>query len=365
MKPILVINPGSTSTKLAIFDNHQIVAEETIRHTAEEISSFENVISQTDFRAELIEAFVNQHEMMDKLAAVVGRGGLLKPIPGGTYEVDEAMLEDLLTEKYNTHASNLGGILANTFSKRLNIPAYIVDPVVVDEMNALAKISGLKGINRRSVSHVLNQKAVAREIIETESQKTYETSSVIVAHLGGGISIGAHENGKIVDVINGLDGEGPYSPERSGTLPLIDFANLILTEKLNLTDIKKLIAGNSGLKSYLNETDLREVEKRMNDGDDEAKYYLDGMCYQVAKSIGEMATVLKGKVDFIVLTGGAIYSDYNFSKIAEYVEWIAPVKAYPGEMEMEALYNGALRVLTGEEAALSYGTINLTEVGVK
>lgn len=365
MKPILVINPGSTSTKLAIFDNHQIVAEETIRHTAEEISSFDNVISQTDFRAALIEAFVNQHEMMDKLVAVVGRGGLLKPIPGGTYEVDEAMLDDLLTEKYNTHASNLGGILANTFSKRLNIPAYIVDPVVVDEMNALAKISGLKGINRRSVSHVLNQKAVAREIIETESQKTYETSSVIVAHLGGGISIGAHENGKIVDVINGLDGEGPYSPERSGTLPLIDFANLILTEELNLTDIKKLIAGNSGLKSYLNETDLREVEKRMNAGDDEAKYYLDGMCYQVAKSIGEMATVLKGKVDFIVLTGGAIYSDYNFGKIKEYVEWIAPVKAYPGEMEMEALYNGALRVLTGEEEALSYGTINLTEVGVK
>lgn len=360
MGAILVINPGSTSTKLAIFDNHELVAEETLRHSVEEISQFDTVISQTDFRANLIQAFMDAHNMSDKLVAVVGRGGLLKPIPGGTYRVDEAMLDDLLTERYNTHASNLGGVLANKFAEARNIPAFIVDPVVVDEMEPLAKISGLKGIDRRSVSHVLNQKAVARKAVKDLGKK-YEETSVIVGHLGGGISIGAHKNGKIVDVINGLDGEGPYSPERSGTLPLIDFADMILSEELQLADVKKIIAGNSGLKSYLGETDLREVEKRIAAGDEEAKFYLDGMCYQVAKGVAEMAAVLKGQVDQIVLTGGAIYSDYIFGTICDYVQWIAPVKAHPGEMEMEALYEGALRVLNGEEEGLSYGSVDLTK----
>lgn len=359
MEAILVINPGSTSTKTSIFADHELIAEETIRHTVEEISQFEGVIDQTDFRYKIILSFVEEHKMTDKLVAVVGRGGLLKPIPGGTYQVGEEMLDDLRTEKYNTHASNLGGILANEFSKSLNIPAFIVDPVVVDEMNPLARISGLKGIERRSVGHALNQKAVARKASE-ELGKTYETSSVIVAHLGGGISVGAHQNGKMIDVINGLDGEGPYTPERSGSLPLIDFANLVITNNMEMGDVKKLIAGNAGMKSYLGETDLRKVEQRMNNGDEDAKYYLDGMSYQVAKSIGELAVVLQGKVDAICLTGGAIYSKYNVAKISELVDWIAPIKAFPGEMEMEALYEGAYRVLKGEEKALNY-----SEVGVE
>ncbi|MGX7013960.1 butyrate kinase [Vagococcus silagei] len=356
MKAILVINPGSTSTKLAVFSGTEMIAEKTSRHSVEEMSQFDGVISQIEFRKNMIEAFINEHQLESKLVAIVGRGGLLKPIPGGTYRVDEEMLEDLRTEKYNTHASNLGGILAYELAEKFDIPSFIVDPVVVDEMNDLARISGLKGINRRSVGHALNQKAVARRAVESEN-KEYDESSLIVAHLGGGISIGAHQNGKMVDVVNGLDGEGPYSPERSGTLPLINFAELITSNNMSIPEVKKMIAGNAGLKSYLGETDLREVEKRIEAGDSEAQYYLDGMCYQVAKNIGEMGAVLKGKVDYIVLTGGAIYSEYILGKISQYVEWIAPVKAFPGEVEMEALNEGALRVLNGEEIALNYGEV--------
>lgn len=356
MEHILVINPGSTSTKLAIFSNHEQIAEETIRHTVEEISQFENVISQTDFRAELIKEFITKQQVEDSLVAVVGRGGLLKPIPGGTYKVNEALLSDLIAEKYNTHASNLGAILANEFAKEYDIPAFIVDSVVVDEMEPIAKVSGLKGINRRSVTHALNQKAVARVTAE-ELGKEYETSSMIVAHLGGGISVGAHKNGKMIDAVNGLDGEGPFSPERSGELPLVDFANLIIEENLTLADVKKIIAGNSGLKSYLGETDLREVEKRIKAGDTEASFYEEAMSYQVAKSIAEMSVVLKGKVDSIILTGGAVYSESIRKQITSRVEWIAPVKAFPGEMEMQALYEGAWRVLKGKEEAKDYALV--------
>ena len=360
MEAILVINPGSTSTKTAVYADHQLIAEETIRHSVQEISGFKNVISQTEFRYKIIKDFIDKLDLAEKLVAVVGRGGLLKPIPGGTYRVGEAMLDDLRTEKYNTHASNLGAILANEFSENLGIPAFIVDPVVVDEMQALSRISGLNGIERRSVCHALNQKAVSRKVAE-ELGKTYETTSVIVAHLGGGISIGAHENGKMIDVINGLDGEGPYTPERSGTLPLIEFAEILISENMSIGDVKQRIAGNAGLKSYLGETDIREIEKRMNQGDIEAKYYLDGMCYQVPKSIGELAVVLKGKVDAIILTGGVIYSQYVLAKISEFTDWIAPIKAFPGEMEMEALYEGALRVVEGKEKALNYEEVKIVK----
>ena len=358
MNAILVINPGSTSTKTAIFSDNQLIAEKTLRHSAEEISRFPRIVDQTNFRYKIILSFVEQTGMLEKLVAVVGRGGLLKPIPGGTYKVSPEILDDLRTEKYNTHASNLGAILADEFGRMLNIPAFIVDPVVVDEMEPIARISGLRGIERRSVGHALNQKAVARKTAE-DLNKSYEEVSLIVAHLGGGISIGAHKNGKMIDVVNGLDGEGPYTPERSGSLPLVDFSKLLINQGMSLDDVKKTIAGNSGLMSYLNETDLRVVQKRIAEGDEEAKYYLDGMCYQVAKSISELASVLKGNVDAICLTGGAIYSDYVTDKIIEYVDWIAEVRAYPGEMEMEALYQGALRVITGQEEAKDYNQVNI------
>lgn len=358
MEAVLVINPGSTSTKTAIYADGRLIAEETLRHSVEEISQFANVISQTDFRYQIIADFVERHQMMDQLVAVVGRGGLLKPIPGGTYQVGPELLQDLREEKYNTHASNLGAILADKFARKLQIPAFIVDPVVVDELQPLSRISGLKGISRRNVGHVLNQKAVARKIAEGMG-KTYETANIIVAHLGGGISIGAHQKGKMIDTVNGLDGEGPYTPERSGALPLIDFAKMVIDQKMTIADVKKTIAGNAGLKSYLGETDLRVVEKRIQEGDEKAKYYLDGMNYQVAKSIGELAVVLKGNVDAIILTGGVAHSEYVVEQIGQYVSWIAPVKAYPGEMEMQALYEGVVRVLSGKEQALDYSAVEI------
>lgn len=351
---VLVINPGSTSTKIALYDNNKLFAEDTLRHSTEEISQYPSVVAQKDFRKAVIETFMNDHGVQTSdLAAVVGRGGLLKPIPGGTFLVDKDLLHDLETEKYNTHASNLGGILSNEFAKEAGVNAYIVDPVVVDELEDIARFSGLKEINRRSVGHPLNQKAVARKVLAQDG-KTYEESRVIVAHLGGGISIGAHNQGKIIDMVNGLDGEGPFTPERSGNLPLLDFAKYILDNQLELPQVKKLIAGNSGMKSYLNETDVRNIQAMIDDGDDYAKQCLDAMCYQIGKGIGEMAVILKGQVDKIILTGGIIYSEYVSQAITDYVSWIADVKRYPGEMEMEALFEGARRVEDGEETAKHY-----------
>lgn len=351
---VLVINPGSTSTKIALYDNNKLYAEDTLRHSTEEISQFPSVVAQKDFRKSVIEAFMNDHGVQTSdLAAVVGRGGLLKPIPGGTFLVEKELLHDLETEKYNTHASNLGGILSHEFAKEAGVNAYIVDPVVVDELKDIARFSGIKDIQRRSVGHPLNQKAVARKVL-AESGKVYDESRVIVAHLGGGISVGAHEEGIVIDMVNGLDGEGPFTPERSGGLPLLDFAKYILDEKLDIHQVKKLIAGNSGMKSYLDETDIRNIQAMIDEGDGYAKECLDAMCYQIGKAIGEMAVVLKGQVDQIILTGGIIYSEYVSETIADYVSWIADVKRYPGEMEMEALFEGARRVEDGEESAKHY-----------
>lgn len=360
MNATLVINPGSTSTKIAIFVEDKLAAEETIRHTVEELEQFNGVIDQTEFRTQLIEDFITKEGLINQLVAVVGRGGLLKPIPGGTYAVTEDLMEDLRTEKYKSHASNLGALIAHQFAEKLHIPAFIVDPVVVDEMKPVARIAGLKGIRRRSVAHALNQKAVARKVAE-DLGGTYQTKNFVVAHMGGGISIGAHEKGRMIDVINGLDGEGPFSPERSGTLPLMDFAQYMLDHQLTMDQIKRLIAGNAGMKSYLGETDMRIIEKQMAQGNAEVKLLIEAMVYQVAKGIGEMATVLKGNVDTIILTGGIAYSDYIVGAITQATEWIAPIKVIAGEMEMEALYQGARRVLMGEEPALDYSEVKIEE----
>ena len=354
---ILVINPGSTSTKVALYDETTQIAEETIRHSLEEINQFERIPDQKNFRKVLIENFLETNDTQaEELRAVVGRGGLLKPIPGGTYLVNDKMLADLEAETYNTHASNLGAILAHEIAAEQNIPAYIVDPVVVDELDDVARISGLKGIDRRSVGHALNQKAVARQVLE-EAGTTYEEGNVVVVHLGGGISIAAHQKGRMIEMINGLDGEGPYSPERTGTLPLIELATKITEDNLSIPEVKKILAGNGGIKSYLQETDIRMIEQRIHDGDSEAQKYLDGMCYQIAKYIGYTATVLKGTTDYIILTGGISYSNYVTEKIREYVEWIAEVKVVPGEKEMDALFEGAKRVLEGVEEVKQYDEV--------
>lgn len=351
---ILAINPGSTSTKVSVFNEKEEVATRTIRHSTEEIGQFDGVMKQKAFRMELILSFLLKEGFaVETLRAVVGRGGLLKPIPGGTYLVEKDMLKDLEEEKYNTHASNLGAVLAYEIAELAGVEAYIVDPVVVDELNDVARISGLKGIDRRSVVHALNQKAVARRVLR-EKGKTYEASRLIVAHMGGGSSIAAHDQGQMIDVVNGLDGEGPFTPERTGGLPLYDFAKMILEENLNLDDVKKRLAGKGGVYAYLKEIDLRNVIERIDNGDEEARLILEAMTYQLAKAIAEMAAVLKGRVDLIILTGGIAYAKLVIEQITERVDWIAPVIIHPGEMEMEALFEGVIRVLNNEEQVKHY-----------
>lgn len=351
---ILAINPGSTSTKIAIYENEKCLFETTLRHSSEEINQFEHIIDQYEFRKTVILNVLNEKEInLTKLDAVVGRGGLLKPIQGGTYTVNIPMIEDLKRGILGEHASNLGGIIAFEIASKLNLPSFIVDPVVVDEMEDIARISGMPEISRISIFHALNQKAVARRAAR-EMKKNYSEINLVVAHLGGGISVGAHKQGRVIDVNNALDGEGPFSPERSGGLPVGDFAKLCFSGKYSHNEIKKKIKGNGGLVAYLGTNDAREVSSRVKQGDQQAELVYKAMAYQVAKEIGSCAAALKGDVDGIVLTGGIAY-DREFTKwIEERVAFIAPVILYPGEDEMAALSEGALRILSGEEEAHCY-----------
>ncbi len=351
---ILAINPGSTSTKIAIYDNDKEVFETTLRHPAEKINSYDKIYDQYDFRKEVILNTLSEKEInLQKLDAVVGRGGLLKPIAGGTYAVTEKMVEDLKVGVLGEHASNLGGILANEIAGSLNIPSFIVDPVVVDEMQDVARISGMPEIKRVSIFHALNQKAVARRAAK-DMDKAYADTNIIVAHLGGGVSVGAHEKGRVIDVNNALDGEGPFSPERSGGLPVGDLAKLCFSGKYTLSEIKKRIKGQGGLVAYLGTNDGREVTRMIEDGDEQALLVYRALAYQVAKEIGSCATVLKGKIDAIVLTGGLAYDERLVEWIKEGVAFMGDVIVYPGEDEMTALAEGGLRVLTGEEEAQVY-----------
>ncbi|QXM06645.1 butyrate kinase [Crassaminicella indica] len=351
---ILTINPGSTSTKIAVFDDEKAVLETTLRHSADEINKYERIYDQYEFRKQVILDTLNENGInITKINAVVGRGGLLKPIMGGTYKVSEKMLEDLRLGVLGEHASNLGGILANEIAKQLDVPKFIVDPVVVDEMDDIARISGMPEIERKSIFHALNQKAVARRAAK-ELSKKYEEGNFIVAHMGGGISVGAHKCGKVVDVNNALDGEGPFSPERSGGLPVGDLAKLCFSEEVTIDEIKKKIKGKGGLVAYLGTNDGREVGKMIEAGDKKAELVYKAMAYQVAKEIGSCAAVLKGEVDAIVLTGGIAYDKVFVEWIKEHVSFISKVIVYPGEEEMIALAQGALRVLRGEEQAKEY-----------
>ncbi len=351
---ILAINPGSTSTKIALYDNEKEVFETTLRHPSEEIDKFETIFDQYDFRKNVILETLNEQGInLTKLSAVVGRGGLLKPIEGGTYAVDENMLEDLKVGVLGEHASNLGGIIAYEIASQLNIPSFIVDPVVVDELHDVARISGMPEIERKSIFHALNQKAVARRFAK-EIGKEYHDINVIVAHLGGGISVGAHLRGRVVDVNNALDGEGPFSPERSGGLPVGDLAKMCFSGKYTHDDIKKKIKGKGGLVAYLNTNDGREVFKRIEAGDKEAELCYQAMAYQVAKEIGMCAAVLKGDIDAVILTGGLAYNSTFSGWITESVAFLGKVVVYAGEDEMSALAEGGLRVLRKEEESKRY-----------
>lgn len=354
MYRLLIINPGSTSTKIGVYEDEKEIFEKTLRHSAEEIGQYASIFDQLDFRKNVIlDALKEASIEVSSLNAIVGRGGLLKPIVSGTYAVNAAMLEDLKVGVQGQHASNLGGIIANEIAKEINVPAYIVDPVVVDELEDIARISGMPEVPRKSIFHALNQKAVARRYAK-ESGKAYEELNLIIAHMGGGTSVGAHKNGRVIEVNNTLDGEGPFSPERSGGVPIGDLVRLCFSGKYTLEEVMKKINGKGGVVAYLNTLDFKGVVDKALEGDEKCKLIYEAFTYQVAKDIGKCAAVLSGNVDAILLTGGIAYNEYVCNAIADRVKFIAPVVRYGGEDELLALAQGGLRVLRGEEKAKEY-----------
>lgn len=349
----LVINPGSTSTKVAVFKGEENVIQKNLSHSPEELDKFQKITDQYEYRRDIILDWLKT-EGFDtaQLQAVVGRGGLLKPMPSGTYIVTDRMIEDLKIGVQGEHASNLGGIIAKSIAEAAGIQAYIVDPVAVDEFDDIARISGMPEIQRRSLLHALNIKAVAHRVAKEMNREVNELN-LVMAHLGGGISIVPLRKGRMVDA-NNANEMGPLSPERSGGLPVGDLAKLCFSGKYTLAEIKKKISGKGGLVAYLGTNDARAVEEKINNGDEKAKLIYDAMGYQIAKEIGAMATVLEGKVDAVVLTGGIAYSKMLTSYIEERVSFIAPVIVKPGEDEMLALNEGVNRVLSGREIAKIY-----------
>lgn len=351
---LLVINPGSTSTKISVFEDKKEIFEETLRHQTEEIQKYDTISDQLGFRKDLIlDILAKKNFNIKDINVAVGRGGMLKPIEGGTYEVNDSMVNDLKVGVQGAHASNLGGILAREIADSVGGRAFIVDPVVVDELEDVARISGCPDIPRRSKFHALNQKAVAKRYAK-EIGKKYEDLNLIVVHMGGGVSVGAHKHGRVVDVNNALDGDGPFSPERAGAVPVGDLIKLCFNGKYTENEIYSKIVGKGGYVAYLGVNDQREIEKRISSGDKEAKATYDAFIYQICKYIGSQSVVLKGKVDGIILTGGIAYSKMVVSEIKENVGWIAPITVYGGEDEMLALAEGALRVLNSEEDVKLY-----------
>ncbi len=350
----LIINPGSTSTKIGVFEDETLLFEETLRHSTEEIAKYASIVDQKDFRKEIITNLLKEKNFdINSLNMVVGRGGMLKPIPGGTYAVTDDLLNDLKIGKQGQHASNLGGILAREIADSIGVPSFIVDPVVVDELCDIARYSGVPELPRTSVFHALNQKAVAKRYAK-ECGKAYDTMNLVVVHMGGGVSVGAHNNGRVIDVFNALDGDGAFSPERAGGAPSGALIKMCFSGKYTEKEVYKKFVGNGGFNAYLGTNDMRDVEKMVNDGDTKAKEIRDAFILQVSKDIGSMAAVLKGKVDRIIVTGGIAYDKGVVAGLKDACEWIAPFTVYPGEDELLALVQGGLRVVTGEEEAKVY-----------
>lgn len=349
----LIINPGSTSTKIAVFEDETMLFDKTLRHTTEEISQYDTIFDQKEFRKNIILDFLKEQNFdIATLDMVVGRGGLVKPIPGGTYRVSDALMEDLKIGPQGQHASNLGGVLAREIADSIGKPSFIVDPVAVDELQPIARVSGMPEIERNSIFHPLNQKAMARRYAK-ENGKKYEDINVIVAHMGGGVSVGAHRKGQVVDVSNALEGDGAFSPERAGGLPVGPLLRLCFSGKYTEKELYKKLVGGGGFNAYIGTNDMQEVTK-MAETDEKAKLLFDAFVYQVSKDIGARAATLKGEVDAIILTGGIAYGNKVTDGIKDYVGWIAPVVVYPGEDELLALAQGGLRVLNGEEEAKEY-----------
>jgi butyrate kinase len=350
---ILVINPGSTSTKVSIFEDEKELFGKAISHSKLELEPFKRVWDQYEFRKKLIKDLLEEYEIKpETLSAVVGRGGLFRPVVGGTYLVNELMIEDGRNSFGGEHAANLGAVLAFGLGWDYHIPAFIVDPPSVDEFEEYSRYSGLPEFPRKSLFHALNVKATAR-LAANDLKKKLEETNLIVAHLGGGVTVAALKKGRAIDVNNGLH-SGPFTPERSGTLPMFDFAEWCFSGKVTLEQVKKRMVGGGGLVAYLGTNDAKEVEKRIKQGDKKAEIIYNAMIYQIACEIGARTVALKGKVDAIVLTGGLAYSDMVVEKLREYVGFVAKILVYPGQDEMKALALGALRVLRGEEEAKTY-----------
>ena len=350
----LIINPGSTSTKIGVFEDETLLFEETLRHSTEEIAQYASIVDQKDFRKQIILDLLSKKEFdIKSLQVVVGRGGMLKPIPGGTYAVSDALLEDLKIGVQGQHASNLGGILAREIADSIGIPSYLVEPGVVDELMPISRYSGVPELPRTSVFHALNQKAVAKRYAK-EQGKPYDSLNLVVVHMGGGVSVGAHENGRVIDVFNALDGDGAFSPERAGAVPSGALIKMCFSGQYTEKEIYKKLVGNGGFNAYVGTNDMRDVEKMVNDGDKKADEAREAFIMQVAKDIGSMACVLKGKVDQIIVTGGIAYDKHVVAGLKERAGFIAPFTVYPGEDELLALTQGALRVMNGEEKAMEY-----------
>lgn len=354
-KKILAINPGSTSTKIAVFQNEKSVFLKTIRHSSDELAPFKKITDQFGFRKKVIvDELVNAGIDVSELAAVVGRGGLIKPVEGGIYEVNDQLKQDLLNGVMGEHASNLGGLIALDIAESIpGAKAYIADPVVVDELQDVARITGRPEIERVSIFHALNQKAIARQYANSKGV-SYSSLNLIVAHLGGGISVGAHHQGRVIDVNNALDGNGPFSPERAGTLPAGQLARLCFSGKYSYDEIKKMITGKGGLMAYFGTNSAYDIEQMAAEGNEKAKLIQDAMAYQVGKAIGELSAVLHGNVDAILITGGIAHNKILIDYIKSMVAFIAPVIVYPGEDEMTALAMNGLMVLKGDVVCKVY-----------
>ncbi|MBD5393550.1 MAG: butyrate kinase [Lachnospiraceae bacterium] len=350
----LIINPGSTSTKIGVFEDETLLFEETLRHSTEEIAQYASIVDQKDFRKQIIIDLLKEKDFdINSLQVIVGRGGMLKPIPGGTYAVSDELLEDLKIGKQGQHASNLGGILAREIGDSIGVPSYIVDPVVVDELMPIARYSGVPELPRTSVFHALNQKAVAKRYAK-EKGVSYDSLNLIVVHMGGGVSVGAHEKGRVIDVFNALDGDGAFSPERAGAVPSGALIKMCFSGEYTEKEVYKKIVGNGGFNAYLGTNDMRDVAKMIEEGDDHANEVREAFILQVCKNIGSMSCVLKGKVDQIIVTGGIAYNKDVVDQMQERAGFIAPFTVYPGEDELLALTQGALRVMNGEEEAMEY-----------
>lgn len=344
---ILAVNPGSTSTKIAVYEETAPLLVHTIRHSVDELALYPRIIDQFEFRKNLVLDVLKERGIPFSFDAIVGRGGLLKPIPGGVYEVNDAMLDDI-AHAMRTHACNLGCLIAAELAAALPAcRAFIADPGVVDELDEVARITGSPQMPRITIWHALNQRAIARRYAAGRRAR-YEELDLIICHLGGGISVGAHRQGRCIDVNNALDGEGPFSPERAGTLPAGQLIDLCSSGHYTKEELKKRISGRAGLAAHLGTTDIPAIIRRIEEGDSHAELVLEAMIYQVAKSIGAAAVALSGRVDAILLTGGMAHSEYVVSRLKARISFLAPVHVYPGEDELEALALNALGALRGE-----------------